>query len=132
MITLIVSDCCRKPIEGCGCGNCLSARTCSRCKQPCNIWDKIEVENCEHCFDMKVSEPIYTNHPEKCKKCCWCNEDRYPKKECCVCGEEAKHKCRSCEMDYCSKCYEATVMTGNCCTQNEKDYSPSYNFYSDY
>ena len=50
MRTIIVSDCCRKEVVGCGCGACLSARTCSKCKQPCNIWDKVEVEECcERC-----------------------------------------------------------------------------------
>ena len=44
------------------------------------------------------------------------------KNYCCVCGEEASLKCSYCENDYCNKHYETTVITGNCCRDNEKDY----------
>ena len=43
-------------------------------------------------------------------------------KTCCVCGEEAELKCGHCENGYCKKHYRTTVITGNCCSGNEKDY----------
>jgi len=44
-------------------------------------------------------------------------------KQCCVCGEDAKHHCGSCGCGYCEEHYKTTVMTGNCCSGNEKDYN---------
>ena len=44
------------------------------------------------------------------------------KKKCCVCGEEATTCCGSCQLGYCYKHYGTTVMTGNCCSDNEKDF----------
>ena len=43
--------------------------------------------------------------------------------ECCVCGEKADFHCGSCKIAYCGKHYGTTVMTGNCCSGNEKDYN---------
>jgi len=43
-------------------------------------------------------------------------------KTCCVCGEEATCHCSYCTNGYCDKHYETTVMTGNCCSDNERDY----------
>ena len=52
------------------------------------------------------------------------------KGECCICGKETELYCGSCaktwgEFDptwYCEEHYKTTVMTGNCCSGNEKDY----------
>lgn len=56
MKTLIISDCCRKEVVGCGCGACLSARTCSKCKQPCRIWDIVEIQECcDRCNAQQIS-----------------------------------------------------------------------------
>lgn len=41
---------------------------------------------------------------------------------CCICREEAVIKCSHCDNPYCIKHYGTTVMTGNCCSDNEKDY----------
>ena len=42
--------------------------------------------------------------------------------KCVVCGSEWIHTCYYCESPYCTKHYATTVMTGNCCRENEKDY----------
>ena len=47
------------------------------------------------------------------------------KETCCVCGEEAKAHRTLCENAYCDKHYKTTIMTGNCCAENEKDYNNS-------
>ena len=47
------------------------------------------------------------------------NEDE---KTCCVCGEKAVAMCHYCKTPYCGKHWGTTVMTGNCCNMNEKDY----------
>lgn len=52
------------------------------------------------------------------------------KGECCVCGKETEHYCGSCAKTwgestptwYCEKHYQAVVMTGNCCRENELSY----------
>ena len=45
------------------------------------------------------------------------------KKElCCICGNEAEHLCSYCKIGYCTEHYKKVVMTGNCCSGNEKDY----------
>jgi hypothetical protein len=43
-------------------------------------------------------------------------------KVCCVCGGKATSSCGHCQNLYCDKHYGTTVMTGNCCSGNEKDY----------
>ena len=40
---------------------------------------------------------------------------------CCVCGEEAVARC-SCKTLYCNEHYKTTVMTGNCCRDNEREF----------
>jgi hypothetical protein len=42
--------------------------------------------------------------------------------KCCVCYADAQLSCSSCENKYCHIHYGTTVMTGNCCSGNEKDY----------
>lgn len=42
--------------------------------------------------------------------------------KCCVCGEDASEKCNYCDNRYCLKHFKTVVMTGNCCSYNEKDY----------
>lgn len=49
---------------------------------------------------------------------------------CNICGEEAKLYCKSCEdkeedfrLWYCEKHYQSVVLTGNCCSGNEKIYN---------
>lgn len=44
------------------------------------------------------------------------------KETCCVCGESAEFKCRYCGNYYCDKHYQTVYLTGNCCSNNEKDY----------
>ncbi len=44
------------------------------------------------------------------------------KEPCCVCGEEAETECGYCKIGYCQEHYAKVVMTGNCCSNNEKDY----------
>lgn len=39
---------------------------------------------------------------------------------CCVCGEESVVRC-SCKTLYCNEHYKTTVMTGNCCRDNERE-----------
>jgi hypothetical protein len=41
---------------------------------------------------------------------------------CCVCGEFAEEKCSHCKNPYCLPHFKSVVMTGNCCSGNEKDY----------
>lgn len=49
---------------------------------------------------------------------------------CCICGKETKLYCKSCadpigEYEpnyYCDEHYQTVVMTGNCCSGNEKLY----------
>ena len=51
--------------------------------------------------------------------------------ECCVCGKKTDLFCSSCEYTwgernptyFCKKHYETTVLTGNCCSDNEQLYS---------
>ena len=43
-------------------------------------------------------------------------------KKCVVCGSDATNECYYCQSAYCNKHYGTTVMTGNCCSENEKDY----------
>jgi hypothetical protein len=53
------------------------------------------------------------------------------KGNCCVCGKETDLYCKSCEYDwgernptyFCEEHYQTTVMTGNCCSANEKLYA---------
>lgn len=53
------------------------------------------------------------------KKPCQCET----KEVCCVCGEFAEYHCGSCKTPFCETHYKTTVMTGNCCSGNEKDYN---------
>lgn len=60
-----------------------------------------------------------THHTNKFPVCDSCREKL---QICCICGEEGQHICGNCENKYCDKHYKTTVMTGNCCSGNEKDY----------
>ena len=60
------------------------------------------------------------------------NKDKPAKKgTCCICGEETDLYCNSCAYTfgkfaptwYCNEHYEKVVMTGNCCSGNEKNYT---------
>ena len=49
---------------------------------------------------------------------------------CNICGEETELYCKSCEdkeedfrLWYCEKHYQSVVLTGNCCSGNEKIYN---------
>ena len=107
--------------------NTLRDCTCSKCD---NTPDT-EIKHCLTCNQM-------TNHKgEKCLKHTpdnW-NEDMERNEElmnmntpdteiekCCICYEPARLKCSHCDVPYCDTHYGTTVMTGNCCSDNEKDY----------
>ena len=42
--------------------------------------------------------------------------------QCCICYKPAELQCGHCNTPYCNVHYCTTVMTGNCCRGNEKDY----------
>jgi C4-type Zn-finger protein len=52
----------------------------------------------------------------------WEREASKEKEVCCVCGEFAEEKCSHCKNPYCLPHFKSVVMTGNCCSGNEKDY----------
>ena len=41
---------------------------------------------------------------------------------CCICGEKAGGSCSYCKNVYCNEHYKTVIMSGNCCSGNEKDY----------
>jgi len=66
---------------------------------------------------LKIGKKVYLNKIMK-------------KGNCNICGEETELYCKSCEdkeedfrLWFCEKHYLSVVMTGNCCSGNEKSYS---------
>lgn len=60
------------------------------------------------------------------------NPEPLSKGNCCICNKPTEYYCKSCASDwdefdptyYCEEHYKTTVLTGNCCSGNEKIYNP--------
>lgn len=71
---------------------------------------------------MTTDKDEYEHTSKQCPEHGLVNCFHCRKEICCVCGSNSELKCSDCGSTYCDVHYETTVMTGNCCRANEKDY----------
>ena len=71
--------------------------------------------------NAKVVKGHCGDSPDDCNVCLG-NPCQCQKEVCCICGEFAEEKCSHCKNPYCLPHFKSVVMTGNCCSGNEKDY----------
>jgi len=111
MVERIKSNCCNFQMTVAGDEEGTQYYVCNSCLNPCGPkYDHMNKFEEHNGGADKMIKPT--------------NEETMEEKEqiCCVCGEAAKLECYHCKNHYCNKHYETTVMTGNCCSGNEKDY----------